>query len=132
MAVHQSLGELHVLTQAVPGFLGLDLGTDVQPSSRSKLDYPARLSLLEPTFTKGLLQKSPTRISEMVELDQGREESCLTQLFGNTTNSRVTFFLGRGNNVGREIQYQTEQEATLEAMCQIEQFANLVFSGMKL
>lgn len=68
MAAHQSSVLLHVLTQAIPGFPELDLGTDVQPLSRSKLDYAAGLSLLEPVFTKGLLQKS-TKVFKMVQLN---------------------------------------------------------------
>lgn len=58
-----------MLTQATPDFLGLDLGTDMQPLSRSKLDYTAGLFLLGPAFTKGLLQKSSTMVFKMVELD---------------------------------------------------------------
>lgn len=43
-------GELHVLTQTIPGFLGLDLRAGVQPSSRSQLDPAAELVFWEPVF----------------------------------------------------------------------------------
>lgn len=99
MAVHQSSGLLHVLTQAIPGFLGLNLRTDVQLLSRNKLDYAAGLSPWESGFLKDCSKNLEQGLQDgRVKL---RKRRIIFHLpFGEQNRFESSIFLGRESMIG--------------------------------
>lgn len=118
-----------MLTQAIPGFLGLDLGTDVQPSSRSKLDRTAGLTFLEPILTRKLPSVFHKGLQDGIVRARRRIISFLA--FWLYQRFRGFSFLGRGNNIRAEkLRTLGETGADLGDMYKMGQHCP-VFGGLK-